>query len=291
MLTVLESPLTTRLTSYAAIVDALKLNYDDDRLVIEGLIEAASDLIRHHDLIRQSFARTRYRETLTAWDGRYLVLSEGPVVSIEQVLYRSAAVSSTEYTLVPTAPGRAPQRALYRARGWATAESGAVYPLLSSPGDLVWQIDYTAGYLLPEDNRDLVTTWSAVTLTNSYSDSAAHVPLLIAGERPVLAGFTTVGNNGTPTVVSRTASTLVVSGLTITDEAAGDEITVTCRTLPHDLERQCIELVRSMYLERQWDLTGPHVVDTGGGTRLLNRAPAGMPTTVLEGLRPYVRTV
>ena len=70
-------------------------------------------------------------------------------------------------------------------------------------------------------------TISAAATDNSYNDSGAALPLYTVGDTLTIAGFTTVGNNGAAVVVSSTASKLVVSGLTLADEVAGDAVTIT----------------------------------------------------------------
>lgn len=49
------------------------------------------------------------------------------------------------------------------------------------------------------------------------------------GDTLITTGFVTVANNGTFTVVSATASKIVVSGGALEDEAAGESVTVTAR--------------------------------------------------------------
>ena len=71
------------------------------------------------------------------------------------------------------------------------------------------------------------TTISAAAADNSYNDSGAGLPVYTVGDTVTIAGFTTAGNNGAAVVVSSTASKLVVSGLTLTDETAGDTVTIT----------------------------------------------------------------
>ena len=71
------------------------------------------------------------------------------------------------------------------------------------------------------------TTISAAAVDNSYNDSGAALPVYTVGDTLTIAGFTTAGNNGAAVVVSSTVSKLVVSGLTLTDEVAGDAVTIT----------------------------------------------------------------
>lgn len=76
------------------------------------------------------------------------------------------------------------------------------------------------------------TTISAAASDNSLNDSGAGFPMLEAGDKIAVTGFTGAGTtaNTTLTVVSRTASKLVVSGATLVDDAEGESVTVTTLT-------------------------------------------------------------
>lgn len=76
-------------------------------------------------------------------------------------------------------------------------------------------------------------TISAAASDNSINDSANGLPVLSAGDKVTIAGFTgTVGNNRAyATVVSSTASKLVISGgAALVDDAAGEAVTITTLT-------------------------------------------------------------
>lgn len=76
-------------------------------------------------------------------------------------------------------------------------------------------------------------TISAAASDNSINDSANGLPLLTAGDKVTIAGFTgTVGNNrAKAVVVSSTASKLVISGgAALVDDAAGEAVTITTLT-------------------------------------------------------------
>lgn len=83
----------------------------------------------------------------------------------------------------------------------------------------------------------LQSTWSsAVTATaatiscaaadNSINDSGAGLPNVAAGTWIVVKGFTTNGTKFFAQVVSRTASKIVVTGITLQNESAGASVTV-----------------------------------------------------------------
>ena len=62
------------------------------------------------------------------------------------------------------------------------------------------------------------TNLTLLAADNSLNDSAGLLPLLVVGDGVELAGFSLLGNNGRATVVSCTASKLVLSGRTLSTE-------------------------------------------------------------------------
>jgi len=72
------------------------------------------------------------------------------------------------------------------------------------------------------------STISAAQSDNSLNGSATtEFTNVVVGQWVKVAGFTTPGNNGFAKVVSKTNAKIVLSGLTLTDEAEGDAVTVT----------------------------------------------------------------
>jgi hypothetical protein len=71
-------------------------------------------------------------------------------------------------------------------------------------------------------------TISAAAADNSINDSAAAFPAFAVGDRISVTGFTGAGTtaNAVATVVSRTASKIVLSGVTLVNDAAGETVTV-----------------------------------------------------------------
>lgn len=91
------------------------------------------------------------------------------------------------------------------------------------------------------------STISAVASDNSINDSADGFPSLAAGDVIAIAGFTgETDNNGEVTVVSATTSKIVVSGITLVDDAAGGSVTVTQLNdvLKAGTERRSFSVVR-----------------------------------------------
>jgi hypothetical protein len=70
------------------------------------------------------------------------------------------------------------------------------------------------------------TTISAANSDNSFNDTGSGFGSIVANQWIKVSGFTTATNNGYFKVVSATAAKIVVSGGTLTDEAAGDSVTI-----------------------------------------------------------------
>lgn len=242
--TLARSPLFSTVAKLKAELGITGNSQDD---ILLDMLRGVSDKIV--TLCNRPFAREVYTETLGGPGGEIpgkgtalLMLKRTPIVSVASVFLDGEAI--TDYSIEDAVAGF-----LYREIGWASTRLiGWVLTGYDRPGFIPprYTVNYTAGYLMPADDM-AATTLSASSTDNSYNDSASGFPNLAEGDVVTVAGFTTAGNNGQATVVSRTASKLVVSGLTLTTEAAGDSVTVVCRTLPYDLERAAIETAKAWY--------------------------------------------
>jgi hypothetical protein len=284
MLTTLTKPLQTDLTTVATVRAELGLAPPEDpvELAVEDALLAryirqASGAIAR--LTQRSWGRGAYRETFSgSWTqalqlASSLMLQHTPVVAVDQILINGDPF--TDFTLDDGA-------------GFVEfAENiGPWYPSWSGS----FQVDYTAGYLLPSD--DLTSNAiSADATTNALLHADAGFPLLVPGDVIDVSGFLAAQNNGTATIVTADASTLVLDGLTLDDAAAAEDITLTVHTLPDDLEGACVLAVRASYLSRQWVLTGPRVIQSEGGTQFLSMPSGALPKEARELLKPYMRVV
>jgi hypothetical protein len=73
-----------------------------------------------------------------------------------------------------------------------------------------------------------ITTISFAAADNSLNDSAGEFPTYRPGDTITITGSTS--NNGTGVIVSATASKIVISGLTLVNEPAGDAVTIANST-------------------------------------------------------------
>ena len=282
MLTTLTRPVHTDLTTLATVRGELNLAEPEDatELAVENAllgryIRQASQAIV--SATQRTWARGSYRETAAGSWTQTLQLVHGwllthtPVMAIDQVLINGAPF--TDYTVDDGAGILELSQSV-----------GPWYPSWEG----TFQIDYTAGYLLPSD--DLTSNAiSADAASNRLLHADAGFPLLVPGDVIVVSGFLPQANDGVATVVSRTASQLVLTGLTLDDAPAAQDITLSVRTLPDDLEGACVLAVRASYLSRQWALTGPRIIQAEGGTQFLSMPSGALPKEARELLKPFMR--
>jgi hypothetical protein len=284
-LVTVTSPVTTRLISLSRVRRSLRIEYPDDDDVLLDMIDEATDIVQEYLLY--PLARGVYTEYVPGFGTQRLMLSRVPIVAVSQVLDDGTLVASTAYQIEsPAAMG-----SIYKTTGWlwTGSQTDLLTPL---PGggseEPSFQVDYTAGYLLEGDNVSRAATISMASADNSYNDSAAGFPLLVAGDRVRVAGANTAANNGWKTVVSRTASKIVVAE-SLATESAGAPVSLDVVTLPMAIRRACLDVVRALYQQRQWEMTGPRVVQTEGGTQIFNAPSGKMPQSAQDALLSFMR--
>lgn len=287
MLSVLTPPMTTALTTVAAVRAELKLTTEAHDLALERLIADATAAIEAR--LDRVCARRKLRETLAGVDDTILQLAMPPVAHVARVTCRGEVV--TDYEVSDANAGH-----LYREAGWASRE--AYRSLLSeSPmpghGPRDWGIEYFSAWFLPGDNYGPVTTIAAVAATKTLTDAAAAFPALLA-PGDVIELVSDAGNNiGARTVVSATSSEIVVQEALV-EEAAGPAIALRIRTLPRDIERACIETSAAWWAAAGRDpgIASKRVADVTINYR--DEADAGgaghLPPRALGLLTPWVRT-
>jgi hypothetical protein len=240
----------------------------------------------------RTFARAAYTEVLPGYGGPILMLSRTPVVAVAAVTGDSQPI--LDYAIEDPAAGF-----LYRRLGWAWSR-GIVFGLDEStaPGFEArpYAVSYTAGYLVPDD--DVASALLSVeALDQSFNLASGAFPLLVAGDVIESSEFSVAGNNGTWTVVSRTATKVVVAGASLVDEAAAatgsNPKTLQVRTLPADVERAAVDTAKARFLGRARDpmvssrsITGLSISYAGGGGN-----PLAIPPVAAGLLSPHRRIV
>lgn len=147
MLTVVTPPATTTLCKLSDVKEELGIASSDTShdSILNRLIAEASEIIQ--GAISRDLGLATYRETVPGFGSNYLMLSRRPIVSVSSVSYNGAAI--TDYTIEDAKAGM-----LYRRFGWMWT-AAAIYHLDSgiapSSEDPSFQVDYVAGYSLPND--------------------------------------------------------------------------------------------------------------------------------------------
>ena len=140
MITVLTPATDYDLTELATVKSLIGISDTTDDALLSALITRASIAIAEY--CDRVFAQEAVRESQPGTGNRHLLLERVPVVSIQQAVLDGTAIDTTEYKIEDSNVGR-----LWRDVAWDRA--------LDEQPDY-WQIDYTAGFLLPGDaNRNL----------------------------------------------------------------------------------------------------------------------------------------
>lgn len=260
-LTVTSMAGSSRLTSVAAV--QAELGISTDAALIGDLIDRASAAVVSY--CNRVFARATYTETLPGYGDIHLQLARTFIASVSSVADRYGNVI-TDYSIAD------------REQGWLFRRCGWAWTAMVSPGlvgggswmdrgnpmprqeDPFYSVAYIAGYVLPSQYINGATTISAAAADNSFNDSASGFPTnLVAGDVVEASGFTAAANNGRFIVTGTPTAAKIVVSATLTLEAAGSARYLKfrphadCRRNLDDVEKACIEAVKSWYLRRKDD--------------------------------------
>jgi len=298
MLTILTQPSSTDLTTLAKVKQDLGItNTTSDALLSDLISQISDEIVR---FTQRSFAKSIFRETLAGFGGRNLVLKKTPVLAVSQILLDDGPITDSriedpdagilqrDLGWVWTAGSILGSSLGFRRHGLTQTLVGFVPANSELPR---FQVDYTAGYSLPGDDIVAVVTVSVLAADNSFNDSASGFPVLAAGDLIRVSGFANAANNGTFTVATFTASKITVVETTLVDEGAGPTVSFLVRSLPGDLERNTIELVKSSFLSAQRDptITSKKVGDLSIGYG--SSVGSQFPPRVMASLTKWIRVV
>jgi hypothetical protein len=223
-------PQQTTLTTLARFKAQLDIDSSADDAAYESLIAPASRIVSG------CLGWEPYRGDFVdrfAGDGFLsIAVAVTPIVSLDAVALDGTAVSTADQAIAITNElGGVIQRAV----GW----SATTRP--------VWTVDYHGGWLVPADDFTATTatfanTGQTITLTG------ATWPLLVAGDR--IAVSSSASNNGVFTVSARTSDTVLTLESGIADESAGATVRFEVSTLPADIERATVLLMRDAFSKR-----------------------------------------
>ena len=193
-------------------------------------------------------ARARVTETVRGNNRSLIRLSRVPVLSIDALALDGAAQDATKVKITDPERGEVWLEALWQVMG-ADLELRGGWTEQPRP---LWAITYTAGWLMPGD--DVSTTVSAAASDDSFNDSASGFPALVrAGDWIEAEGFTGANAGFHKVTGTPTTAKVVTATAAIADEVAGATKVLRFRSLPREIERCAIDLVRGLYLARTRD--------------------------------------
>jgi hypothetical protein len=287
-LTELVPPTSETLASLARVKRELSITTEDavrDEHISE-LISEASALIQKW--IGYRLLRARLRETVAGAGRSELLLSRTPIALVESVLVEDEPVTADQFTVEHE------MGVLLHNEAWrSTKHSGVWLNEYERPDDgrMAVVADYWAGVFGPDDNI-LASGISVDGPTKTYA--VVDPPNLVAGDVVVAVGFAEAVNNGSKTVASRTAATIVVTNALVTEASAPENARIRVRTLDPALERLCVQCVKGWILGADHDpaMTSEKIGDwsaswASGDVDLAHELPPGVLKT-LERYRRYV---
>lgn len=301
MIVAIESPRTTLFTTLARVKSELGLtdvNADRDETLSRMIEDASSAVV---SFCGRQFARDYVTEKLEGYDRTTMMLDHTPLMNVVQVRFRdniiapaSGFASDAGWSVSDPDVGLLFRQDLFDStqprRTWINTE---IQPMA---GRQDWHIDYIGGYLMPGDNLVASGTMSAAASDNSFNlpeDDELYFPIIVAGEVIRTTGFTESANNRKHTVVSRTRTKLVVAS-TLVDEPASGIHRLTCQTLPSELERRVLDVVKFWFItiRRDASLTSESLGDWSAAyasAPFLAADNYGLPPTVVAGLQKWAR--
>lgn len=303
MIVVIEKARTTNFTTLAHVKSELGLtdvNVDRDDVLSRMIEDASAAIVTYCD---RAFARERVTEQLQGYDRTIMMLDRTPVMQVDEVRYKGVVVppasgfdSDSGWRMQDPSAGFLFRQDLFTStqprQTWIETD------IVPQQGRQDWHTDYTGGYLMPGDNLVASGVMSAAAADNSFNlpeDDDLYFPIIVAGETIRTSGFTESANNGKHVVVSRTPTKLIVSSVLV-DEPASGVHRLTCQTLPADLERRCLDTVKSWFLwiKRDTSITSERLGDWSASyasAPFLAADNYGLPPIVTAGLQRWVRVV
>lgn len=293
-----STPTQTRLlTTVARVKTEIGISASTDDDFLDSCVRHATDMVEKY--CNRIFHRQTYSENSPSFGGPHFLLRQAPVAgTLGTVSYDGDTITDVE--LIDKAKGL-----LYREAGFGwTAQSYAGLEYrefwmengrpISGSEEHLWTFAYTAGFIVPPQDRLSVATISADATTDSFSDSASLFPALLkSGDIIETSGFSNSANNGRFLVTGTpTVSNIVVDGALTTETAAAGR-TLRVANLPGDVERGAIEIVKSLYAKRSVDGS---ISSRSAGPLSISyfsqmAAAAGMPLTAAALLKPWIRRV
>lgn len=296
-LTVTTAARSVTLTTVARVKTELDISVSTHDTILDTFVRQASDMAEK--FCQRIFARQAYTEVSPSFGGPYQTLRQAPVVALSSSSFDGEAM--TDVSISESREGL-----LYRQDGfdWSAQrytgilasgrwlDQGMPIPLSE---ERLWSFSYTAGFIVPAQNLLSVATVSADATDDSFNDSASGFPALLkAGDIIETSGFSNSANNGRFIVTGTPTTAKILAEAALTTEGASAGRTVLVSNLPGDVERGCIEIVKSLYSLRS--TAGSIVEKQAGPMRVRYSEQAGpgeigLPPSAIGSLRPWVRRV
>lgn len=232
LLSYVTPPRTTDLTTLATVKQEMIVSGSGEDAFLERLIDEASEDVEGR--LGWKVSRAQVRESFAGNGDLRVRLTRRPLAELVSVTFDGVAVDLDDVTIASLDDAE-----LILESGWTKTER----PL--------WVVTYWGGWLLPGDAIS-DSTLTVVASDDSFNDPSLRMPLLVAGEWIVAGTEWASANQGTHQVVTRTSGKITTTSA-LTDESGGVAKTLNARTLPREIERACIELVKLGWHARDAD--------------------------------------
>ena len=252
MITFRTKPRNTNLTTLQAVKDELSLTDGSEDAAIKSAIARASDAFVK--FTGRKYARAVVTEQLGQVDDIIMMLDYTPLILREAVRFKDVAIADlSDISIFDPEAGF-----LLNRKRWndTVVRNTKLINRDPIPSELLpdYEVDYTAGFFVPDDNIVNDNTISASSTDDSFNITGRSFPLLVAGETFEVRGFADAANNGTFMVVVATATKITVEETLVT-EAAGLDVDLDVRDLPFDIEQAVINAIVHLIESRGRDGT------------------------------------
>lgn len=249
MTVLIQSPaesldLTTLAHVKSEILGSTQATSDD--AFFSRLIREASDTIS--GLTGRRFERGQYQEVVWGLGGTTLRLTRRPVAQISAILVDDTAIDLTDTEILDPEEGL-----IYRAVGWGNR--------------VRFVVQYRGGFFLPDEDVQTSSIEIAGTPTNTFTltgsllwprhavkvSVGSDTDPVALGDFMTASGFSATVNNDKHRTTDITTTVLTTDSTLVTQATGGAVKTMSFNTLPGEIERAAILLVRAGYMARDRD--------------------------------------
>ena len=220
------------LTTLATIKQEMLVSGSDDDALLERLIDEASEDVENR--LGWKISRAQVRESFAGNGDLRVRLTRRPLAALVSITFDGAAIDLANVTIASLEKAE-----LVLESRWTKTDR----PL--------WVVTYWGGWLMPGDAIS-DSTLTAAASDKSFNDPSLRMPLLLPDEWIVAGTEWAAANQGTHKVATRTAAKIVTTS-TLADESNATVKTLNARTLPREIERACIDLVKLGWHARDED--------------------------------------